>query len=98
MTGKIYNFILVVFMLTITACGDSGGDRADGIEPGPPPSGGNPVTPPNPQPDDGVIHVDNIQASDTILLSITQLEQTESTSIVFELLVNGSSLYVLLKL
>jgi len=88
MTRKIYNVIIAVLIIAISACGDSGGDRAEGIEPGPPPSGGNPVTPPNPQPDDGVIHVDDIQPTDEISLSITQLNQSDTTSLTFEFLVN----------
>ena len=38
--------------------------------------------------DDGVIHVDDIQPGDDISLKVTQLNQSDSTNIVFELLVN----------
>ncbi len=88
MTRKTYYVIIVFFLLAITACGDSGGDSAEGIESGPPPSGGTPVTPPDQQPDDGLIHVDDIRAGDNISLKIIELNQGESTQVVFEFLVD----------
>ncbi len=91
LTRKIYKFILALFVLTMTACGgDSGSDSAEGIEPGPPPSGGNVVIPPVEQPIDGTVHIDQIQSNDLILLTITQLIQTDNTTIEFELFVNGN--------
>mgnify|MGYP000267552835 FL=1 len=92
MTKKIYSAFALSILLSfsLTSCGDSGGDRAEGVEPGPPPSGGNPVEPPIPPTTPGIISVDDITASDDLNVDVVGLTLNTPPTIIFNVLVNDT--------
>ena len=70
MTNNILKPLLLLALFILSACGDSGGDRAEGVEPGPPPSGGNPPIPPIVIPPVlGEVNAADIQSSDSVTAS-----------------------------
>jgi hypothetical protein len=76
-------------LLTLTACGGGGGDRAAGVEPGPTPPGSG--TPPAPLPptDPGAIDVNDISPDDTVTTAIEAVSIASPPTVTFRLEVEG---------
>ena len=93
MTRNIYCAFALqpLLCLSLASCGsDSGGDRVEGIEPGPPPSGGDPIDPPPPPVTDGVISVADISEDDDVNVDITGIVLNSPLTITFNVIVNES--------
>jgi OmcA/MtrC family decaheme c-type cytochrome len=71
-------------------CGDSGGDRAAGVEDGPPPPGGG-TPPPAPLPPSGptTIDVDEITGDNTVAVEIVGIAVASPPAVTFSLAVDG---------
>ena len=82
--------------IVLAGCdGDSGGDRAKGIEATPPPASGTPPTTPPPvtppPPENGLIESGDITEDDTITTAMSGVKVDQSLTLTFTLMVNGVS-------
>ncbi|WNC71873.1 OmcA/MtrC family decaheme c-type cytochrome [Thalassotalea psychrophila] len=82
--------------LTLSGCdGDTGGDRAQGVESTPPPASGTPPTTPPPTPlpppSNGLIESGDITEDDTISTGITGVVIEQNLTLTFNLMVNGTT-------
>ncbi|MEW6999727.1 OmcA/MtrC family decaheme c-type cytochrome [Colwelliaceae bacterium BS250] len=92
-------FLVIISLLAslvLSGCdGDTGGDRAEGVDSTPPPASGlPPITPPPtplPPPSNGLIESADISEDDTITAGFTGVVIEQSLTLTFNLMVNGNT-------